>query len=85
MTQQGQVNHSTLLSLGSPPKMGLHQRLGTVVFLTALRDDPQAVIVEVFEAVSSSLNELHLSVEALGDAVVFAEASHAGDGFVPAG
>ena len=32
--------------------------------------------MEVFEAVSPTLNELHLSVEALGDAVIFGKAPH---------
>ena len=52
--------------------VGLHQRLGTDLFLTALCDDSQAVVIEVFEAVCSALDELHLSMEALGNAVVFA-------------
>jgi len=66
-------------------EVGLHQRLGTFVFLTALRDDSQAVVFEVLEAVSTALDELHLSMEALGDAVGFGEAPHADDGFVPVG
>ena len=62
-----------------PPK------IGDVVFLTALRDDSQAVVVDVFEAVGASLDEFHLSVEAFGDAVGFGEAPHADDGLVPVG
>ena len=46
-------------------------------------DDSEAVVFEVFKAVGSSLDELHLAMEALGDAVVFAEAPHAGDGLHP--
>ena len=46
-------------------------------------DDPEAVVVKIFYAVGASLYELHLSVEALRDAVVFAEAPHADDLLLP--
>ena len=36
-------------------------------------------------AVGTALDELHLSMEALGDAVAFGEAPHADDGLVPGG
>ena len=71
--------------LGSPPRFGdrrqrLHNRF---CFLTALGDDPQAVVVKRFYAVSAPLYELHLSVEALRDAVVFTEAPHSDDLLLP--
>jgi len=44
-----------------------------------LSDDAQAVVVEVSEAVGAALDELHLSMEAFGDAVVLREAPHARD------
>ena len=47
---------------------GLHQSLGTAVFwlfgLAALSDDAEAVVVKVSEAVGSSLDEFHFSMEA---------------------
>lgn len=46
-------------------------------------DDSEAVVFEVFKAVSSSLDELHFAMEALGDAVVLGKAPHAGDGLHP--
>lgn len=49
--------------------------------LTAHSEDSQAV---VFEAIGSSLDELHLSIEALSDAVGSAEAPQSDDGFEPA-
>ena len=58
--------------------------MGTVLFLTALCDDSQAVVFEVLEAVGAALDEFHLSMEALSDAVAFAETPLAGDRFVPA-
>ena len=64
---------------------GLHQRLGTIVFLTAFSDDPQAVVFEVFESVCTALNKFHLPVEAFGDAIVFGEHPHTGDGLIPIG
>ena len=66
-------------------KRGLHQRLGTIVFLTAFSDDPQAVVFEAFEPVCTALNEFHLPVEAFCDAIVFGEPPHTGDGFIPIG
>jgi len=48
-----------------------------------LSDDAQAVIVEVSKAVSAALNELHLSVEALGDAVIFCKAPHGDESVSP--
>jgi hypothetical protein len=69
---------------------GLHQSLGegTIfsfgsVWLSALSDDAQAVVVEVSEAVGTALDEFHFSVEAFGDAIVFGEAPHAGDFLLP--
>ena len=53
--------------------------------LTALSDDAEAVILEVPKAVSAALDELHLAMEALGDAVVLGEAPHAGDLLAPGG
>jgi len=41
--------------------------------------------LEVSKAVSAALDELHFAVEALGDAVVFGEAPHAGDLLAPGG
>ena len=70
---------------------GLHQRLGDWPFycflsfeLPALGDDAQAVVIEVTEAVSATLNEFHFSVEPFGDAVVFGDAPHACDFLLPA-
>ena len=65
--------------------MDLHQKLGTFVLLTALRDDSQAVVFEVLEAVCTALDELPLSMEALRDPVGFGEAPHSDDGFVLVG
>ena len=48
-------------------------------------DDAESVVLKVFEAVSAALDELHFSVEAFGDAIVFGEAPHAGNLFTPAG
>ena len=48
-----------------------------------MSDDAQAVIVEVSKAVSAALNELHLSVEALGDAVIFCKAPHGDESVSP--
>ena len=53
--------------------------------LTALSDNAEAIIKEVSEAVSAALDELHFTVEAFGDAVVFCEAPHAGDLLAPGG
>jgi len=53
--------------------------------LSALSDDAQAVVVKVFEAVGTALDEFHFSVEAFGDAVVFGEAPHSGDFILPVG
>jgi len=52
-------------------------------WLAALGDNAEAVVLEVSEAVGAALDELHFSVEALGDAVVFGEAPHGGQGFAP--
>jgi len=51
--------------------------------LSALSDDTQAVVVEVSEAVGTALDEFHLSLEALGDAVVFGKAPHGDQGLLP--
>ncbi len=45
----------------------------------ALGDDAEAILLEISEAVSASLDELHLSVKALGDAVGFGKSPHGGD------
>lgn len=50
---------------------------------TALSDDPEPVVVKISEAVGTTLDEFHLSVEALSDAVVLGKAPHAGDLFLP--
>ncbi len=59
--------------------------MGTIVFLTAFRDDTQAVVFEAFESVCTALDEFHFSMEAFGDAIVFGEPPHTGDGFIPIG
>ena len=41
--------------------------------------------MEVSKAVSAALDEFHFAMEALGDAVVFCEAPHAGDLLAPGG
>jgi hypothetical protein len=46
-----------------------------------LSDHAKSVVVKVSEAVGTALNELHFSVKAFGDAVVFGEAPHQNDGF----
>ncbi len=51
--------------------------------LAALSDDAESVVLEVSKAVGATLDELHFSVEALCDAVVFGEAPHGGDGLDP--
>ena len=48
-----------------------------------MSDDAQAAIVEVSKAISAALNELHLSVEALGDAVIFCKAPHGDESVSP--
>ena len=50
--------------------------------LSASSDDSQAVVFKVSEAVGAPLNELHLSMEAFSDAVVFGEPPH-GRNFAP--
>ena len=59
--------------------------MGSICYflLTALGDDAQAVVVEVFEAVSTALDEFHFAVEAFGDAIVSGEAPHGGQGLAP--
>ena len=52
-------------------------------FLATLGNDSESVVFEVFKSVGSSLDELHFSMEALGDPVVLGEAPHAGDGLHP--
>ena len=44
--------------------------------LSTLGDDAQAVVVKVFEAVGTALNEFHFSMEALGDTIASGEAPH---------
>jgi hypothetical protein len=51
--------------------------------LAALSDDAKSVIVEVSEAVSAALDELHFSVKAFSDAIVFSKAPHGSDGLDP--
>ena len=46
-------------------------------------DDAQAVVVEISEAIGSALDEFHFSVEAFSDAVIFGEAPHGDEGFLP--
>ena len=50
---------------------------------TALSDDSEAVVVKVSEAVGTALYQLHFSMEALSDAIVFGEAPHTGDLLLP--
>ena len=52
-------------------------------FLAALRDDTEAVILEVSKAVSTALDEFHFSMEAFSDAVVFGKAPHGSERFAP--
>ena len=59
--------------------------LGLRDCLAALSDDSEAVVVAVFEAISSTLNELHFAMEAFGNSIVTSEAPHAGNGFEPVG
>ena len=44
--------------------------------LSASSDDSQALVFKVSEAVGAPLNELHLSMEAFSDAIVFGEPPH---------
>jgi len=39
--------------------------------LTALSDDAQAIVGEVFEAASTALDEFPFAVEASGDAILY--------------
>jgi hypothetical protein len=39
--------------------------------LTALSNDSESVVIKVPKAISSTLYELHFSMEAFGDGVVF--------------
>ena len=50
-----------------------------------MSDDAEAVVVKVPEAVGSTLDEFHLSVEAFGDAIILREAPHGGNGSRPLG
>lgn len=50
---------------------------------SALGDDAQAVVIEIPEAIRTSLDELHLAVESFGDPVVAGETPHAGDRLDP--
>ena len=45
----------------------------------ALGDDAEVIVLEVSEGICASLDELHLSVEALGDAIGFGESPYGGD------
>ncbi len=45
----------------------------------ALGDDAETIIFEISEALSASLDELHLSVKALGDSVGFGKSPHGTD------
>ena len=47
------------------------------------KQDPETIILEVSEAIGSSLNEFHLAMEAFRDAVAPREAPHADDGHKP--
>ena len=51
--------------------------------LAALSDDAQAVVGEVSEAVGAALDEFHLAVEALGDAIVSGKSPHGDEGIAP--
>ena len=51
--------------------------------LSAEDADTQAVVFKIPEAIRSSLDELHFSVEAFGYAVVLREAEHSGNLFFP--
>jgi len=42
-----------------------------------LSDDAQAVVVKVFEAICTALNEFHFTVEAFGNTIASGEAPHA--------
>jgi hypothetical protein len=53
--------------------------VGGTEWLASGSDDSETVVLKVSEAVSAPLNELHLSMEALGEAVVFGEAPRGGD------
>ncbi len=45
----------------------------------AFGDDAEAIVLEVSDAIAAFLDTLHLSVEALGEAVGFGESPHGGD------
>jgi hypothetical protein len=51
-----------------------------LLLLVAVGDDTLLVVLEVSEAPGAVLDEFYLSVEALGDAVVFGEAPHGDEG-----
>ena len=51
--------------------------------LSAEDADTQAVVFKIPEAVRSSLDELHFPVEAFGNPVIFREAEHPGNLFLP--
>ena len=55
------------------------------VNLSALSDDTESVVVEVFKSVGSSLYEFHFPVEAFSDTVVLSKSPHADDRFYPLG
>ena len=73
---------------GSTSKRGAKEfgggHSGTIFSSLSAEDaDTQAVVFKIPEAVCSSLDELHFSVEAFGNPVVLREAEHPGNLFLP--
>ena len=73
---------------GSTSKTGAKEfwggHSGTIFSSLSAEDaDTQAVVFKIPEAVRSSLDELHFPVEAFGNPVIFREAEHPGNLFLP--
>ena len=73
---------------GSTSKRGAKEfgggHSGTIFSSLSAEDaDTQAVVFKIPEAVRSSLYELHFPVEAFGNPVIFREAEHPGNLFLP--
>ena len=70
---------------GSNPPLSATSRVSTKkwglfyvwLLLSTLSDDAQAVVVKVFEAICTALNEFHFTVEAFGNTIASGEAPHA--------
>ena len=65
------------------PDRSPRQAFGGNMLLPTLSDNANAVVLEVPEAVSPALDELHFAVKAFGNTIVFCKSPHAGNGIDP--